>query len=178
MIPMLAPWEGRYVIHPCISKLQFQFQILPFALQFLQWMHHYHRVTILVHWSPKAKDKRGDEITWCVVTSLGWCPGKTNSTWSHSHFICLQWEGPAVNGWVEIADITQAGSGPSGWGVITSPPSWQHWLHNHPANIITQHICKHLVKYFLAAQTFLKFLSGANTRERRGQVNSDLKTKI
>ena len=150
MIPMLALWEGLNVIRPCISKLQFQFQILPFALQFLQWMHHYHRLTILVHWSPKAKDKRGDEITWCVVTSLGWCPGKTNSTWSHSHFICLQWEGPAVNGWVETADII---SQAVGWGVITSPGSGIT-CYTTTQQIITQHICKHLVKYFLAAQTF------------------------
>ena len=141
MIPMLAPWEGRYIIRPCISKLQFQFQILPFALQFLQWMHHYHRVTILVHWSPKAKDKRGDEITWCVVTSLGWCPGKTNSTWSHSHFICLQWEGPAVNGWVESADIT---SQAVGWGVMTSPPKEWHQL----ATLATQPPSKLLLNIF------------------------------
>ena len=143
MIPMLALWEGLNVIRPCISKLQFQFQILPFALQFLQWMHHYHRVTILVHCSPnaKAKDKRGDEITWCVVTSLGWCPGKTNSTWSHSHFICLQWEGPAVNGWMGNADITfQAGSGPSWVGSDDITSSWQHLLHNHPANYYSTYL--------------------------------------
>ena len=147
MIPMLAPWEGRYVIHPCISKLQFQFQILPFALQFLQWMHHYHRVTILVHWSPKAKDKRGDEITWCVVTSLGWCPGKTNSTWSHSHFICLQWEGPAVNeaGWGVLTSPPKQGVAPVGWGVMTSPPKQGvapvgNTCHTPTQQIITQHI--------------------------------------
>ena len=156
---MLAPWEGLNVIRPCISKLQFQFQILPFALQFLQWMHHYHRVTILVHWSPKAKDKRGDEITWCVVTSLGWCPGKTNSTWSHSHFICLQWEGPAVNGWMGSADITsQAFSGTSWVGsddITFQAGSGTSWQHYPPSKLLLNIFANILVKYFLAAQTFL-----------------------
>ena len=50
----------------------------------------------------------------------------------------------------------------------------------HIGNTTTQQIITQHILIFLAVQTFFVviFLSGANTRERRGQVNSDLKTKI
>ena len=164
MIPMLAPWEGRYVIHPCISKLQFQFQILPFALQFLQWMHHYHRVTILVHWSPKAKDKRGDEITWCVVTSLGWCPGKTNSTWPHSHLKCLQQKALAVTESMYCVTPLWA---PLWLGALTCKPVCTSLQPTHTANSYITYL---VLIFFLAVQTFS--LNIFYRRKHQGETGS------